>query len=356
MKRILSKAFDREWKRKKAAAQAKWRRKKQDQLKITTPTSITSSLNPTDLRKQEGQKRRRTNTAKLKSENNKLRETVQILRKEIEILRSSPSTTPLNNSPSRIFFGNVSPNAKQRAALRLKDKKENLPHGSFEQVRKKFGINLSKKSLPVTTSRSSIQTQIEDFLCRDDISKLCPEKKKQINGHQIRYRLNYLNILHQQFESETNIDIDYVTFTRYIPSYIKKPDYQNWGTCLCMTCLNPQMKYEKLQQLKNKYSCIKVIRDTIPIDLCDLTKDDIKVNDLKESLTKLYREDIVVTFCEWQKKKIPNCVAPVSTKVPMSVSMKECVKKFISEIDVGYVFVAFFVFHIFISIFLTAFS
>ena len=123
-----------------------------------------------------------------------------------------------------------------------------------------------------------------------------------------------------------------------------------------MTCLNPQMKYEKLQQLKNKYSCIKVILDTIPIDLCDLTKDDIKVNDLKQSLTKLYREDIVVTFCEWQKKKIPNCVAPVSTKVPMSVSMKEFVKKFISEIDVGYVFVAFFVFHIFISIFLTAFS
>ena len=58
MKRILSKPFDREWKRKKAAAQAKWRRKKKDQLKIIAPTSITSSLNPTDLRKQEGQKRR----------------------------------------------------------------------------------------------------------------------------------------------------------------------------------------------------------------------------------------------------------------------------------------------------------
>ena len=113
------------------------------------------------------------------------------------------------------------------------------------------------------------------------------------------------------------------------------------------------MKYEKLQQLKNKYSCIKVIRDTIPIDLCDLTKDDIQVNDLKESLTKLYREDIVVTFCEWQKKKIPNCVAPVSTKVPMSVSMKEFVfvKKFISEIDGSYVFIAFFVFHTFYKYF-----
>ena len=135
----MSKAFDREWKRKKAADRTKWRQKKKDQLKIIGPTSITSSLNPTDLRKQEGQKRRRTNTAKLKSENNKLRETVQIL---IENLRLSPSTTPLNNSPSRIFFGNVSPNAKQRAALRLKDKKENLPHGSFEQVRKKFDINL----------------------------------------------------------------------------------------------------------------------------------------------------------------------------------------------------------------------
>ncbi|CAF3423393.1 unnamed protein product [Rotaria socialis] len=228
------------------------------------------------------------------------------------------------------------PNAKQRTVLRLKDKIENLPRGTSAQIRSKFGINLSKQILPKKTSQSSIQTEIETFLCRDDITKLCPDKHKQIDGNQIRYRLNHLNILHQQFELESTIDIDYVTFTRYIPSYIKKPNNDSWGTCLCMPCLNPQLKYEKLHQLKRKHACIKVIVDFTPIDLYDLAKDEIKINEFKDNFTKLDKEDeeILVTFCEWQKIKAPNCTAPVSTKVSISISMKEFIKKFIIEVDV----------------------
>ncbi|CAF2137513.1 unnamed protein product, partial [Rotaria magnacalcarata] len=152
---------------------------------------------------------------------------------------------------------------------------------------------------------------------------------------QIRYRLNHLNILHQQFELESNIDIDYVTFTRYIPSYIKKPNNDSWGTCLCMPCLNPQLKYEKLHQLKRKHARIKVIVDFTPIDLYDLAKDEIKINEFKDNLTKLDKEDeeILVTFCEWQKIKAPHCTAPVSTKISISISMKEFIKKFIIEVD-----------------------
>jgi hypothetical protein len=278
------------------------------------------------------------NISKLKNENTKLRETVRTLTKEIEKLRTSQPLTSTPDSPSKVFFDNVSPNAKQRAVLRIKDKKEILPRGSSEQIRRKFGINLSKQSVPTAPSKSSLRTQIEDFLSRDDISKLCPDKHKQIDGHQIRYRLNNLDVLHQQFELESNIDIDYVTFTRYVPSYIKKPNHDSWGTCLCIICLNPQLKYEKMHQLKNKYSCIKSIIDSTPIDLYDLVTDKIKINEFKDNLVKLNKQEIVVTFCEWQKKKIVDCTAPVSTKVPMSISIKEFVQKFISEIDVSGVF------------------
>jgi hypothetical protein len=59
---------------------------------------------------------------------------------------------------------------------------------------------LSKQSLPKKNSQSSLQIEIETSLNRDDISKVCPDKHKQVDGHQIRYRLNHLNILHQQFE------------------------------------------------------------------------------------------------------------------------------------------------------------
>ncbi len=65
---------------------------------------------------------------------------------------------------------------------------------------------------------TSITSKSKWNLCRDDITKLCPDKNKKIDNHQIRYRLNHLNILHQQFELDSNIDIGYVTFTRYVPS------------------------------------------------------------------------------------------------------------------------------------------
>ncbi|CAF1419114.1 unnamed protein product [Rotaria sordida] len=129
--------------------------------------------------------------------------------------------------------------------------------------------NLPKKTLP-----SDLQSEIEQFFNRDDVSKPCPDKKKHINGHQIRYRLNHITVLHQQFEVNIKIDIDYDTFCRYVPAYIKKPNHDSWGTCLCVLCLNPEMKFEKLQHLKQKFPRIKTALDGLPSDLSTIIKDD----------------------------------------------------------------------------------
>ncbi|CAF4489608.1 unnamed protein product, partial [Rotaria magnacalcarata] len=85
-----------------------------------------------------------------------------------------------------------------------------------------------------------------------------------------------------------------------------------------------------------KHARIEVIVDFTPIDLYDLAKDEIKINEFKDNLTKLDKEDeeILVTFCEWQKIKTANCTAPVSTKVSISISMKAFIEKFIIEVDV----------------------
>ena len=70
-----------------------------------------------------------------------------------------------------------------------------------------------------------------------------------------------------------------------------------------MLCLNPQIKYEKMYQLKNKYSCIKSIIDSTSIDLYDLASDKSKIDIFKGNLATLNIENIVVTFREWQKEK-----------------------------------------------------
>ncbi|CAF1650919.1 unnamed protein product, partial [Rotaria magnacalcarata] len=128
VKRSLSKKFDEECRRKKASSQAKWRRnKKEERQQSTISVPNVSTSRASDLRKKEGQRRRRLRLSSLRADNIKLRETVRILTKEIKQLRSSRTPTPPPDSPSKIFFDNVSPNAKQRTVLRLKDKIENLP-------------------------------------------------------------------------------------------------------------------------------------------------------------------------------------------------------------------------------------
>ena len=97
----------------------------------------------------------------------------------------------------------------------------------------------------------SIKTKVESFFNRDDISRLCPDKKKVKNPakteeqQQIHYQLGYTETLLYKFQASENIDCSYEIFSRHVP-YVKKAGPSDWGTCLCRTCLNPELKIEKL--------------------------------------------------------------------------------------------------------------
>lgn len=62
---------------------------------------------------------------------------------------------------------------------------------------------------------------------------------------QIRYQLGYTKSIYK-FLAETGTDCCYETFTRHVLFYIKKASASDWGMCLCMTCLNPELKIQKL--------------------------------------------------------------------------------------------------------------
>ena len=64
----------------------------------------------------------------------------------------------------------------------------------------------------------------------------------------------YLCVLHEKFQAEHK-EISYSWFCKLTPDNIVKPKPQDWGTCLCRTCQNPEMKLEavnKLPQFKQK--------------------------------------------------------------------------------------------------------
>lgn len=114
-----------------------------------------------------------------------------------------------------------------------------------------FGINLSNispSSCRTPTSTIAREKRMAEFFERDDVSRICPDKKKCMatsdGVKQIRYLTEDLKTLHMRYCAEVE-DCDYSTFTRYVPPHIMKPQLSDWGTCLCMQCLNPSLKHER---------------------------------------------------------------------------------------------------------------
>ncbi|CAF1532796.1 unnamed protein product [Didymodactylos carnosus] len=81
LKRLRSKSFKNEFKKKQSERQQKCRVRKREARHLTA-TIFASSTTKGGLRKTEGARRRRANTAKLKNENKKLLNEVQKLQKE----------------------------------------------------------------------------------------------------------------------------------------------------------------------------------------------------------------------------------------------------------------------------------
>ncbi|CAF4891522.1 unnamed protein product, partial [Rotaria socialis] len=355
-KRVKSESFNSEYIRKQNARQQKCRRLKTTAQKTSTnttelttaaaqaPSNTTAPATVrTILRKAEGILRRRANTRKMKNKNEKLSNEIKVLRKEnLKMKRllsqkrseetSTADTTPMT-SPTKLFIDNVSPTAKRRATKRLLNKKENIPRGSLSKLRKKLGINLSNNYNPPSSTPSTLQKDIEEFLLHDDVTKQAPDKKKQLHGKQIRYLLNHVSTIHQRFMTETGNNCHYSTFTRYIPDYVLKPSTDDWGTCLCIVCLNPQLKLEKLQRIKFLYPVLKALLPDGLTDITDLVTDEIKIKDFLDNLVKLEDEQFNITYTEWTKKKNYKSNVPVSTKTTLTSSISDFITKFSKEIN-----------------------
>ncbi|CAF1442571.1 unnamed protein product [Rotaria sp. Silwood1] len=340
-RRAISKSFDLHFKAKQNARQRKCRQRKKEAQKNVAIVPISSSTK-IDSRKVEGAKRRRANARKSKNEAEKLLKQVQQLQKEnraIKRLLSQQRSAEVNDvntttatSPTHLFINNISPSSKKRATKRLLSEKENLPRGSVSKLRK-LGVNLSNNYDPPSSTPSILQKEIEDFLCQDDISKQAPDKKKQLHGKQIRYLLHHLSTVHQRFVTETGNSCHYSTFTRYVPDFVIKPNANDWGTCLCVTCLNPQMKFEKLQNLKSRYSIIKSVLIDGLTDITELVTDEIKTKDFKSNLAILKDEQFTITYSEWIKKKNDESNILVSTKTTITSFIADFVNKFTNEIE-----------------------
>jgi len=95
--------------------------------------------------------------------------------------------------------------------------------------------------------KSHTQLKVEEFLYQDQNSIPVPDIKASEKN--LRYMLMSKIDLHQKYLIDMDHPVSYPQFCRCIPENIKKPKPEDWGTCLCKACLNPELKIECIKQL-----------------------------------------------------------------------------------------------------------
>ncbi|XP_045606047.2 uncharacterized protein [Procambarus clarkii] len=157
-----------------------------------------------------------------------------------------------------------------------------LPHTQFT-------LHPHNKSIP-----PDIPLLVKEFMLREDVSKACsplPDTAEEIPD--ARYRIHYLLILYKQFVAEHGLLCDYKTFGVYVPKNVIKPSAGFWKTCTCFPCINPELKFEKL----NSLGFLKMSG----IELGDILYDTEMENTLMAQLRILRESRDVFSYDAWER-------------------------------------------------------
>lgn len=154
----------------------------------------------------------------------------------------------------KFIWQQLTPRTKKKVASRINSLEEEERSPITKQLRKDVRIRIERR-IEQVEEETEFQKQVEAFFMDDQNSSPVPDKKKA----GFRYRLCYLHVLHHKFMADTGVDCSYSHFCRMVPSYVIRPKPQDWGTCLCILCLNPELKLEALKKTREfKKVCLSI--------------------------------------------------------------------------------------------------
>ena len=300
-------------------------RKREQRLK--TKNRRDQNLNRSEVNKRLGIKRRRKHQETKNGEIKKLELKVKMfenlnrrlkrrLNKTNEVSSSQESFSDAITASS-VVLDCVSPSAKKRAIRRIK-----LSNTSTPIV--KNSLRLDRVNVKQNGRPSNLKNKIITFLHADENSMEVPDVKKHKKG--LRYRLLSLKELHLKFLADVEeSECSYAQFCRCVPKEIIKPKPEDWGTCLCMTCLNPELKFEAIK---------RTLGDTHNLNFESL-KDPRFKDDIRDLCHQIESSDTAFEYLEWSKEKGHDVRASsyFSKKNACSSSGKEFSKKFQDDIE-----------------------
>ena len=250
IERLKNKRLMLQWREKERKRKYKQRQRKVEKRKKE------GNVEKIDGRTIEGLKRRRKNDRNKIMKIKSLTENVSTLTKEnlrlkkkLEILKSKTADSSISSFTSTdtrvasTIWKNLSPSSRKKSSRKIILSNNDVT--IKKEFRKHLGIRLDRATDSLG-KKDTLANKVTKFMVEDKNSIKCPDKKKE----NLRYRTNYLHVLHEKFLCEYNLDCSYSHFCKLVPDNIIKPKPQDWGTCLCMVCLNPQLKMEALRQFE----------------------------------------------------------------------------------------------------------
>ena len=132
--------------------------------------------------------------------------------------------------------------------------------------------------------------------------------------------------LYQKFLTDVQeVECSYTQFCCNVPKEIIKPKPEDWGTCLCMPCLNPELNLEAIK---------RTLGGTHNLTTESL-KDKRFEEDIKDLCHQIEKSDTASEKLEWYKEEGQDVRASsyFSEKNTCSSSGKEFSKKFKEDIE-----------------------
>ena len=258
-----------------------------------------------------GRRRREEQKVKDKNEISNLKLKVKLFTNENRRLKRKLNDSCASSDSS--ILNSVSPSAKKRAKKRLS------LSGPSNTLKQKLRLDRVKWG---EERSSELENLVVEFLYRDDNSIVTPDKKHAKKG--IRYRCESLKELHAKFLVDHDTECSYAQFTRYVPNYILKPKPEDWGTCLCMVCLNPELKLEAAK------------RNIPGISLTlDMVKDGGYSKEIEKVCIAIKECTKVFNYLEWSKEKADNTKTTSyhSKKNALSCSGDKFAKVFLKDME-----------------------
>ena len=197
---------------------------------------------------------------------------------------NSPKTSKHKDTRTKLLES-VSPRSKKRAVQRLK-----LSTISPTISPAKRDLHLDRVNVKPLGRTSSTKEKIEAFLVNNENTVIVPDIKKAKKD--LRYRLMSIKDLHLKFITDNEVECSYQHFARQVPDNIIKPKPEDWGTCLCMVCLNHELKL----------GCIKRTIPNVNLTLDNFTNKNYE-DDIKTLCEILKESNQRFEYLEWSKEK-----------------------------------------------------